>query len=119
MPRFRLLKKFVEHDYQHVDRLIEMMEAGEARLKSVNREIELEQHVSRAPLIPYSRTLSADAPLQGMQANNEEITEVETDEWYMRRMNAGLAFLQDICYCLAWLIMEDDGVSLGRQLALK
>lgn len=46
VPRFRLLKKFVEHDYQHVDRLIEMMEAGEARLKSVNREIELEQQVS-------------------------------------------------------------------------
>jgi hypothetical protein len=46
-----------------------------------------------------------------MKANDEEITEIETDEWYMRRMNAGLAFLQDICYCLAWLIMEDDGVS--------
>ena len=46
-----------------------------------------------------------------MKANNEEITEIETDEWYLRRMNAGLAFLQDICYCLAWLIMEDDGVS--------
>lgn len=49
--------------------------------------------------------------LQGMKANDEEINEVETDEWYMRRMNAGLAHLQDICYCLAWLIMEDDGVS--------
>lgn len=47
-----------------------------------------------------------------MKANNEEITEVETDEWYMRRMNTGLAHLQDICYCLAWLIMEDDGVSI-------
>ena len=47
-----------------------------------------------------------------MKANNEEITEIETDEWYLRRMNAGLAFLQDICYCLAWLIMEDDGVSV-------
>lgn len=46
-----------------------------------------------------------------MKASNEEITEIETDEWYLRRMNAGLAFLQDICYCLAWLIMEDDGVS--------
>jgi hypothetical protein len=46
-----------------------------------------------------------------MKANDEKITEIETDEWYMRRMNAGLAFLQDICYCLAWLIMEDDGVS--------
>lgn len=71
------------------------------------------------PGTSYSRTRFADAPLQGMQANNEEITEVETDEWYMRRMNAGLAFLQDICYCLAWLIMEDDGVNPGRQLALK
>lgn len=57
--------------------------------------------------------------IQVMQANNEEITEIETDEWYMRRMNAGLAHLQDICYCLAWLIMEDDGVSIDHQLWLK
>lgn len=45
MPRLRLLKKFVEHDYENVDRLVEMMEAAEGRLKAVNQEIELEQQV--------------------------------------------------------------------------
>ncbi|KAJ9123940.1 hypothetical protein QFC22_000731 [Naganishia vaughanmartiniae] len=98
VPRIRLLAKFVEADYEKVDRLIEMMENAEARLRSVHQEIELEQ--------------------QGMKANNEEITEVETDEWYMRRMNAGLAHLQDICYCLAWLIMEDDGAQAHARMLL-
>lgn len=54
VPRFRLLKKFVEHDYEHVDRLIEMMEAGEGRLKAVNREIELEQQVRLKVVGPCS-----------------------------------------------------------------
>ena len=47
VPRIRLLAKFVESDYEKVDRLIEMMEAAESRLKAVNQEIELEQQVSR------------------------------------------------------------------------
>ncbi|KAJ9097641.1 hypothetical protein QFC21_004677 [Naganishia friedmannii] len=98
VPRIRLLAKFVEADYEKVDRLIEMMEGAEGRLRSVHQEIELEE--------------------QGMKANNEEITEVETDEWYMRRMNAGLAHLQDICYCLAWLIMEDDGAQAHARMLL-
>jgi beta-catenin-like protein 1 len=46
VPRIRLLAKFVESDYEKVDRLIEMMEAAENRLKAVNQEIELEQQVS-------------------------------------------------------------------------
>lgn len=47
VPRIRLLAKFVESDYEKVDRLIEVMEAAESRLKAVNQEIELEQQVSQ------------------------------------------------------------------------
>lgn len=46
MPRIRLLAKFVEADYEKVDRLIEMMESAEGRLRNVHQEIELEQQVS-------------------------------------------------------------------------
>lgn len=46
VPRIRLLAKFVEADYEKVDRLIEMMEGAEGRLRNVHQEIELEQQVS-------------------------------------------------------------------------
>ncbi len=46
-----------------------------------------------------------------MEANEEEITEVEEYEWYLRRMDAGLSSLQNADYVLAWVCMEDDGVS--------
>jgi beta-catenin-like protein 1 len=46
-----------------------------------------------------------------MEANQEEITEVEEYEWYLRRMDAGLSSLQNADYILAWVCMEDDGVS--------
>lgn len=46
-----------------------------------------------------------------MQENGEEITDEEKDDWYLRKLNAGLAHLQNIDYVLAWVVMEDDGVS--------
>lgn len=36
----------MEADYEKVDRLIEMMESAEGRLRNVHQEIELEQQVS-------------------------------------------------------------------------
>jgi hypothetical protein len=46
------------------------------------------------------------------KANGEEITEEDEDEWYIRRIDAGLSVLQSVDYILAWIVMEDDGVSL-------
>lgn len=46
-----------------------------------------------------------------MQANKEEVTDEDEDDWYLRRMEAGLAALQTADYVLAWVCMEDDGVS--------
>lgn len=33
--------------------------------------------------------------------------------WYLRRLEGGLFTLQTVDYILAWIIMEDDGVSAG------
>lgn len=52
--------------------------------------------------------------VQVARQNGEEITEDDEDEWYARRMDAGLSALQNADYVLAWVVMEDDGVSLGR-----
>ena len=46
-----------------------------------------------------------------MEANKEEATDEDESEWYLRRMDAGLSSLQNADYVLAWVCMEDDGVS--------
>ena len=46
----------------------------------------------------------------------EEIGDVEEDRWYLRRLDGGLFQLQTVDYILAWVAMEDDGVSLHRPL---
>ena len=45
-PRIRLIAKFVEGDYEKVDRLLEMREAAEGRLRIVDRDIHQERKVS-------------------------------------------------------------------------
>jgi beta-catenin-like protein 1 len=44
-PRIRLLAKFVENDYEKVERLLEMREAAESKLRSVDRDIATERKV--------------------------------------------------------------------------
>jgi beta-catenin-like protein 1 len=46
-----------------------------------------------------------------MAANEEEATEEDELEWYSRRLDAGLSSLQNADYVLAWVCMEEDGVS--------
>jgi beta-catenin-like protein 1 len=46
-----------------------------------------------------------------MSANGEEATDDDELEWYSRRLDAGLSYLQNADYVLAWVCMEDDGVS--------
>jgi len=45
-PRVRLLTKFVEQEYEKVDKLIEIREGAEGRLKAIDREIAQEKAVS-------------------------------------------------------------------------
>jgi beta-catenin-like protein 1 len=44
-PRIRLLAKFVEDDYEKVDRLLELREAAESRVKSREGELSAERRV--------------------------------------------------------------------------
>jgi beta-catenin-like protein 1 len=47
--------------------------------------------------------------VQELLAEGQEID--AEDVWYLRRLDAGLFTLQNVDYILAWVSMEDDGVS--------
>ena len=87
--RIRLLAKFVENNYEKTDKLLDIRESAQTRLKAVDKEIDEEKQV-----------LAAEE--EGID-NNDEI-------WYLRRLESGLYTLQTVDYILAWIIMEDDGV---------
>ncbi|KAH9951592.1 Catenin-beta-like protein [Amylocystis lapponica] len=89
-PRIRLLAKFVDHNYEKVDKLLEVRDAAQGRLKTVEKEIEDEK--------------------KELIAEGEEIGPEEEDMWYLRRLDGGLFTLQTVDYILAWIAMEDDGV---------
>lgn len=46
-----------------------------------------------------------------MQDQGDEVGAEEEDLWYLRRLDGGLFTLQTVDYILAWVAMEDDGVS--------
>ncbi|KAF6226241.1 hypothetical protein HO133_009107 [Letharia lupina] len=85
-PRIRLLAKFVEKDYQACDRLVKLRREYASKVAVIDGEIGQE----RARL---------DA------AESEE----RADEWFSRRLDAGLYVLQTVDVILAWLVAEDDG----------
>ncbi len=89
-PRIRLLSKFVENDYEKVDRLLELREFHSARLAATDVEIEAEK-----------KELIAEDEMD--LAENEDV-------WYLRRLDGGLFTLQAVDYILGWILMEDDGV---------
>lgn len=86
--RIRLLAKFVENNYEKVDKLLEMREHASSRLKVVDSEIETEK-----------KALLAESTIE---PENEEL-------WYLRRLDGGLFILQTLDYILAWVALEDDG----------
>lgn len=55
-PRIRLLAKFVENEYEKVERLLEMREAAEGKLRSVDRDIASERQVRIRPASNDYRT---------------------------------------------------------------
>ncbi|KAM7183995.1 putative DUF1716 domain containing protein [Naviculisporaceae sp. PSN 640] len=85
--RIRLLAKFVEKDYDKT-----------ARLVSLRREYSSRMAVIDAQIAQEKSTIT-----------DEEELEMMTDEWFSRRLEAGLFVLQMIDVVLAWLIAEDDG----------
>ncbi|MCJ1415476.1 hypothetical protein MMC32_001808 [Xylographa parallela] len=94
-PRIRLLGKFVEKNYEKIDRLMQLRRDYGTRVSSVDQTIKNER-----------ATLAA-----------EEQTDM-ADEWLSRRLDAGLFSLQSIDSTLAWLIAEDDGARAHIQQLL-
>lgn len=84
--RIRTLAKFVEKDYEKLEKLVKLRRDYAARVAAVDAEIRNEQS-----------KLGAD--------EREEMA----DEWDSRRLDAGLFCLQTIDVILTWLIAEDDG----------
>ena len=89
--RLRLLTKFVENNYEKADKLLEIRDSAQNRLTVVDAEIEKER--------------------KELVVGGDEIGTEEEDTWYLRRLDGGLFTLQTVDYILAWICMEDDGVS--------
>ncbi|KAJ3736307.1 Catenin-beta-like protein [Lentinula guzmanii] len=88
--RIRLLAKFVENNYEKVDKLLDIRENALSRLKAADAEVEGQK--------------------KALLTEGEEISEEHEDSWYILRLDGGLFTLQIVDYILAWIAMEDDGI---------
>lgn len=88
IERIRFVSKFVERDYEKVDRLIELHVSARERVRLIEEALARERAADGADL---------------------DVEEWEADA-YIRRLDGGLFTMQLTDYVLAWLIMEDDGV---------
>jgi beta-catenin-like protein 1 len=84
--RIRTLAKFVEKDYEKIEKFIKLRRDYATRVAVVDDEIRNEQAVLDA-----------------------EEREDMADEWLSRRLDAGLFCLQTVDVILAWLVAEDGG----------
>ncbi|KAJ5128354.1 uncharacterized protein N7443_005475 [Penicillium atrosanguineum] len=84
--RIRMLAKFMEKDYEKIEKLIKLRREYAARVSPVEQAIAKEG--------------------KGFSAEDQELM---AGEWLSRRFDAGLFSLQTIDVILAWLIAEDDG----------
>ncbi|KAK1715088.1 Catenin-beta-like protein [Colletotrichum acutatum] len=84
--RIRTLAKFVEKDYEKLDRLYECRRRYSSMLDAQQEKIQQER----------------------IGMSNEEI-ELSEGEWFMRRIEEGLYSFWNIDVVLAWLIAEDSG----------
>ncbi|PBP16058.1 hypothetical protein BUE80_DR013159, partial [Diplocarpon rosae] len=93
--RIRTLAKFVEKDYEKLEKMVKLRRDYAARVDVVEKEIRGEQ----------------------VKMDAEEREEM-ADEWLGRRLDAGLFCLQTIDIILAWLVAEDDGAKKKIQSLL-
>ena len=85
-PRIRTLAKFVEKDYEKIGKLVALRRDYAGRVAVVDAQIKDERRGK----------------------SREEVEEM-ADEWFSRRLDAGLFCLQMVDVILAWLVAEDDG----------
>ncbi len=84
--RIRTLAKFVEKDFEKIQKMVDLRREYTARVNNVEEAIRMEGE----PLNPGERAAMAD-------------------EWLSRRLDAGLFSLQTVDVILSWLIAEDGG----------
>ncbi|KAL2162494.1 hypothetical protein VTH06DRAFT_7408 [Thermothelomyces fergusii] len=84
--RIRTLAKFVEKDYEKTAKLVRLRRDFAAVLARVDEAIRQERE----------------------RMDADEADEM-ADEWFSRRLDAGLFCLQTVDVILAWLVAEDDG----------
>ncbi|KAI7903181.1 Catenin-beta-like protein [Cokeromyces recurvatus] len=96
VQRMRVILKFTEDNFEKVDRLIEMKEQYEKRDEAVKQELE------------EAKT----------RMDEEEYEEFEED-FYVRRLDAGLFTLQRICLLIAALSEENKGIREKAIMLLK
>ncbi|KAJ5631794.1 uncharacterized protein N7484_011894 [Penicillium longicatenatum] len=84
--RIRTLAKFMEKDYEKIEKLVKLRREYAARVAPVEQAIEKER-----------------------KSYSQEDQEIMAGEWLSRRFDVGLFSLQTIDVILAWLIAEDDG----------
>lgn len=94
-PRIRLLAKFVEKNYQVLDRIVQIRRESASKIGKVDRDIKNK----KAGLSPDDH-------------------EERADEWLSRRLDAGLYVLQTVDVILAWMVAEDDGARTKVQALL-
>ncbi|CAI2164326.1 3851_t:CDS:10 [Funneliformis geosporum] len=84
--RMRLINKFIENDYEKVDRLLEMRESYEAKVANINKEIEEEK-------------------------GDLEDEDGEMEGHYLRqRLDGGLFTLQYVDLTVAWICYEEPAI---------
>ncbi|KAI9791746.1 MAG: hypothetical protein M1816_003556 [Peltula sp. TS41687] len=93
--RIRLLAKFVEKEYEKIERLFRLRGEYATKVATVDKEIERER--------------------AGMTSVDQEDRE---GGWLSRRLDAGLFCVQSIDLIFAWLIAEDDGAKSKIQSVL-
>lgn len=99
IQRLRLIQKFTQDDYEKVDRLVEMKQQYEERDQQVRTAIENEINSEQ-------------------QQGDEELDDLRNEEYYLRRLDAGLFVLQRVCLILGALCAEDQGVAAKVDLLL-
>ncbi|KAK9370546.1 Catenin-beta-like protein [Lipomyces kononenkoae] len=101
--KVKLLARFVEKDFEKLDRLLLFRDLTVKRIDRVDIIIGAER-----------ATFTATKPKQKEAVEDWEAElEAREAEWYIRRLEDGLFRLQLIDTVIAWLVAEDDEGDLG------
>nr|CAG8539392.1 13438_t:CDS:10 [Entrophospora candida] len=84
--RLRLVNKFIESDYEKVEKLLELKKSYESKVKVVDEQIEEEKN---------------------KLADDDESDEIDEEEFYLKRLEGGLFTLQSIDQIITWISKDE------------